>query len=191
MQLQKKVKEVFDSKGKSIGKTELSFFCSRVDENFDIINNEIEKLCCYVGEREISKQDIDLLMHPKESNDIFNLVDFISQSKPEKAIEVLNEIMFKGEKASNILYMIERQFRIMLNLRIGMEKGKGKETLAKELKLNIYICEKMMAQCRNFNVNKIVSAIDLCLATEKELKSLSGEPKFRMELLIINIAILR
>ncbi|WP_234121446.1 DNA polymerase III subunit delta [Clostridium hydrogenum] len=191
MQLQKKVKEVFDNKGKNIGKTELSFFCSKVDENFDIINNEVEKLCCYVGDREINKEDIDLLMHPKESNDIFNLVDFISQSKPEKAIEVLNEIMFKGEKASNILYMVERQFKLMLNLRIGMEKGKSKETLSKELRLNIYICEKMMAQCKSFNVNKIIKAIDLCLATEKELKSLSGEAKFKMELLIINIAILR
>ncbi|MFL0251201.1 DNA polymerase III subunit delta [Clostridium neuense] len=189
--LQKKAKEIFESKGKSIGKAELSFFCSKVDDNIDIIINEAEKLCCYAEDRDITHDDIELLCHPKESNDIFNLVDFISQSKPEKAIEILNEIMFKGEKASVILYMIERQFRIMLNLRIGMEKGKSKEALSKELRLNIYICDKMMNQCKNFSVNKLVKAIDLCLSTEKELKSLSGEAKFKMELLIINIAILR
>ncbi|KOF56735.1 MULTISPECIES: DNA polymerase III subunit delta [Clostridium] len=189
--LQKKVKEIFESKGKNIGKAELSFFCSKVDDNVDVIINEAEKLCCYAIDRDITHDDIELICHPKESNDIFNLVDFISQSKPEKAIEILNEIMFKGEKASVILYMIERQFRIMLNLRIGMESGKSKETLSKELRLNIYICDKMMHQCKSFSVNKIVGAIDLCLSTEKELKSLSGEAKFKMELLIINIAILR
>lgn len=190
-ELQRMVKEIFEGKGKSIGKAELNFFCSRIDDNIDIINNEIEKLCCYALDKEIKREDIELISHPKESNDIFNLVDYISQGAPEKAIEVLNEIMFKGEKASTILYMIERQFKLMASLRMGMEKGKGKEALSKELRLNIYICEKMMAQCRNFSVNKIMRAIDLCLSTEKEVKSSSGEPKFKMELLIINIAILK
>ncbi|PJI07094.1 MULTISPECIES: DNA polymerase III subunit delta [Clostridium] len=190
MQLQKKVKEVFQEKKKPIGKTELNYFCSKVDNNMDIIYNEVEKLCCYTLDREITKQDIDKILQPNENDDIFNLVDYISQSRPEMAVTVLNEIMYKGVKANSILYMIERQFKLMLSIKVGIESGKTKEILSRELKLNPYVCEKMMNECKRFSMKKILKALEICLNTEKELKSVSKDPKFKMETLIINIAII-
>ncbi|URZ15745.1 DNA polymerase III subunit delta [Clostridium felsineum] len=190
MQFQKKVKEVFVSKGKQIGKTELNYFCSKVENNMDIVYNEIEKLCCYAVEREITKEDIDKLLQPNETDDIFNLVDYISKSKPEMAITVLNEIMYKGIKANSILYMIERQFKLMLSIKIGVENRESKETLIKELKLNPYVCDKMINECKKFTTKKILKSLEICLNTEKELKSVSGDPKFKMEVLIINLAII-
>ncbi|AAK79244.1 DNA polymerase-3 subunit delta [Clostridium acetobutylicum] len=190
MQFQKKVKDVFAEKGKQIGKTELNYFCSRVENNMDIVYNEIEKLCCYTLEKEITKESIDNLLQPNETDDIFNLVDYISQSKPEMAITVLNEIMYKGVKANSILYMVERQFKLMLSIKIGIENKQSKEALVKELKLNPYVCDKMINECKRFTMKKILKSLDICLRTEKELKSVSGDPKFKMEVLIINLAII-
>ncbi|MDP4143894.1 MAG: DNA polymerase III subunit delta [Bacillota bacterium] len=183
--LQKKVKEVFDAKGKDIGKIELGLFCNEVENNMDIIINEVEKLCCYTGEREISREDILSLLPQKSDNDVFNLVDFLSQKKVEKALDVLNELIYRGEKETSILAMIERQFKILISLKIGMAEGKGKETLASELKLHPFICEKMMGQCKKFSLVQLERILDLCLETEKMLKSSSSENRIQIEMLMI------
>lgn len=190
MMLQKKVKEIFAQKGKDIDRANLSFFCSEVENNMDVIENEVEKLCTYTSNRNIEKQDIIDLLPEKSDNDIFNLVDFLSQKRPEPALEVLSELMYRGEKATNILSMIERQFRIMVNLKIGMSNGKGKEELAREYRLHPFICEKMMGQCKKYTLEQIIKAEEICSETEKELKSQGNDEKVKLELLIIKSAMI-
>lgn len=190
MTLQKKVKDMFDEKNKAISKAELSLFCSEVPNNMDIIKNEIEKLCAYTGDNDIKREDILALLPPKSNNDIFNLVDFISQKKPEKALEILDELFYRGETATKILSMIERQFKLMFQIKLGMLSGKRKDELSQELKLNPYICDKMMGQCTKYSMNQLVKAEELCINTEKELKSQSVNGKIKLELLILNSAII-
>lgn len=184
--LQRKVKEIFEGKGKEIGKVELSLFCEMVDNNMYILNQEIEKLCCYTEERDIKRDDILSMLPQKSENDIFDLVDQLAQRKPEKAIDILNELIFKGEKIPRILTMVERQFKLLYSLRLGMEEGKGKEQLTSELKLHPYICEKMMTQSKRFGMDALKRNIALCLDTEKSIKSTSSDNKIEMELLFVN-----
>lgn len=185
MNLEKKVKSLFEAKGKSIGKVELKLFCEGLENNMNIIQNEIEKLCCYTYNREITKEDIIKLLPPKTDNDIFNLVDDISQKKTDKALDILNELLFKGEKTTYILYMIERQFNILLQIKFGLEEGKNKNTLVKETGLNPFICEKMIVQSRKFTMKDLKKAVDLCLNAEEVIKSSSVDEKTEMELLIL------
>ncbi len=79
--LERKAKLAFDEMGKDIGKPELLLFCSLVDSNMEVLYNEVEKLCSYTLGREIKKEDIISLLPRKSDNDIFALVDFISQKK--------------------------------------------------------------------------------------------------------------
>lgn len=183
--LEKKVKGLFEKRGIDIGKIELKLFCDGLENNMNIINNEIDKLSSYTLGRQITKEDVSVMLPPKSDNDIFDLVDCISQKKPEKALDILNELIFKGEKPTYILFMIERQFNILFNLKLGVEAGKSKDMLSKELRLNPYICEKMIAQSKRFSSKQLINALDCCLNTEETLKSSSASGKIEMELLII------
>lgn len=186
MSLEKKVKMLFEAKGKNIGKIELKLFCDGLENNMNIIQNEVEKLCSYTQGREITKEDVLIMLPQKTDNDIFDLVDCISQKKIERAMDILNELIFKGEKIPYILYMVERQFNLLLQLKLLAEAGKDKDTIARELKLNPFICEKMIVQSRKFNMKGLKKSINLCLDTEEMLKSSSVSGKTEMELLIIN-----
>lgn len=183
--LSKKVKAMFDTRKAIIGKVEIKLFCDLVDNNLNIISNEIDKLCDYTLNREITKEDILAMLPYKTDNDIFNLVDFLAQKKAEKAIEILNELVFKGEKIPLILYMIERQFKILFNLKLGTEMHKSKDALSMEFRLNPYICEKMIVQCKKFTLEQIESCMELCVNSEKNIKTLSRNEKTEMEILII------
>ncbi|MCY6484267.1 DNA polymerase III subunit delta [Clostridium aestuarii] len=186
--LQKKVKTIFDEKNKKIDKVELALFCNAVENNMDIIENEVEKLCCFALGREITSEDIMEIVSSKNDNDIFNLVDYLSQRKPRRALDILNELLFKGESVTSILRMIERQFKLLFDIKLGVESSKTKETMSRELKLHPYICEKMMIQSKKFTLLQIQKSIELCLNTEKLLKSSSVDAKTEMELLIIETA---
>lgn len=184
--LEKRVKTLFEQKGKEIGKVELKMFCDGLENNMNIIENEVEKLACYTLDREIRKEDIMLMLPQKSDNDIFDLVDLLAQKKPEKALDILNELIFKGEKVTQILFMIERQFNLLFKIKTGIEEGKNKDILVKELRLHPFICEKMMTQSRKFTHKQIRTALKICLETEAVLKSSSVNGKTELELLIVN-----
>ena len=183
--LQKKCKDLFESAGAKIGKSELTLFCGQVDNNMDIISNEIEKLVSFAAGREITKEDILAMMPQKSENDIFNLVDYLSQKNIKKALDILNELIYKGEKIPLILFMIGRQFNLLFNIKLGLEGGKTKDILASELKLHPYICEKMISQSTKFTLKRLKRNLELCVDTEKTLKSTSTDDKINIEVFMI------
>ena len=70
----KNCRTVFEDGGAKIGRSELTLFCSQVDNNMNIILNEIEKLISFTDGREITKEDILAMLPQKSENDIFNLL---------------------------------------------------------------------------------------------------------------------
>jgi DNA polymerase-3 subunit delta len=184
--LYKRVASIFEQNGKAIDKVLLKYFCDSVENNMDIIKNEVDKLIAYTEGRDIAKKDIIELLPQMSDDDIFDLVDYLSQKRPERAIDILNELIFRGENMAGILYMIVRQFKLLYGIKLGTDAGKNKDILAKELRLHPYICEKLMAQSRKFTLNQVKACMKLCLNTEKSLKSSSGDKKLEMEMLIIN-----
>jgi len=183
--LAKKCKALFDGAGAIIGKSELTLFCNHVDNNMNIIVNEIEKLISFTDGREITKEDILAMMPQKSENDIFNLVDYLSQKNIKRALDILNELIYKGEKIPFILFMIARQFNLLFNIKLGIESGKTKEVLASELRLHPYVCEKMISQSMKFTLKGLKRNIELCVDTEKILKSTSTDDKINIEVFMI------
>lgn len=186
--LTKKVKNIFTRKNAEIGGVELNLFCSLVDNNMDIIECEVEKLISYTMGRKINKEDILDLAQPKSDNDIFNLVDFISQKNTKKALDILNELLFRGEKFPYIITMIIRQFKILLNIKALMSSNVKNQDIHKELRLNPYIAEKMISQSKKYSTEQLIKSLDLCIKCEKTLKSTSVDVKIQLETLLIKIA---
>lgn len=182
---QTRVKAIFEEKGKDIGKSELAYFCSIIDNNMHIVENEVEKLILYTDGREITREDIIKMCPYEKENDIFNLVSYLSERNIKGAIDTLNELIYRGEKAPKILAMIERQFKLLFALRVKTSKGVKKEELIKEYKLNPYIAEKMIGQSKRFSQEALQKNIVLCLETELDIKSKPVDNKNAIEMLMV------
>ena len=87
----KKIEDIFKENGKNIGKIQVRYFGEKVQNNFDIIKSEIDKLCAYTYGREIEKEDIDKLIANKSEDDVFDLVEYISNKKVDKALDLLED----------------------------------------------------------------------------------------------------
>lgn len=187
-ELIKKVENLFKISGVAIGKTELSAFCAKISgKELETIENETEKLISYTFGRDIKKEDIELMFQKSSDEDIFDLTNFITQKKAVEALDVLNNLYLKGEKGNIILSMIERQLRLLLLIRNGIDEGKDKDEIAKDLSINPFRCSIIIKQSLKFNKGQLLRAVELCLTAEKKLKSTSRNEKTELEFLIVDI----
>ncbi|MEY7998981.1 DNA polymerase III subunit delta [Clostridium sp. Mt-5] len=187
-QLENKVQEFFHSRGKDIKKVDLRVFCNLMDgNNLSIIENEVEKLCCYTYGRDIKREDMQKMFLSNNEEDIFDVVNAISNKNLKEAVHLLNELIYGGIKINYILTMIERQFNILFKIKLLLEGGKQKVEIMKTLNIRSeYGYNIMVQQSKKFTLKQLKRSIQLCLNTERNMKSLSIDERTELELLIIN-----
>jgi len=183
----KKVEEVFKEKGKEIGKIELRYFAEKVQNNFDIIRREADKLISYTGNRGVTKNDIDKLIANSSEDDIFDLVDFISQKKAEKALDLLYELLSKSDQHMLIISNIENNFKRLYEIKISVQNGARVNDISNKFKLPTFVCEKLINQCSKFSVKQLQRLMEICLETENKIKTTGVDKNMEMELMIFNI----
>ncbi|MBM6860695.1 DNA polymerase III subunit delta, partial [Clostridium saudiense] len=180
----KKIEEMFKEKGRAIGKIQLKYFADKVPNNFDIIKREIEKLDSYAWGREITKEDIDKLLYSKSEDDIFDLVEYISQRKVEKALDLLDELLFKADQHMLIIASIQNHFKRLYEFKVHLSKGKRVDFFMSKYRLPQFVCEKIMNQCQKFNLKQLNELIKICVDAENKLKSSSSDKQTEMELML-------
>lgn len=187
-QMEIKVAELFKEREANIKKVELRIFCSLMqDRDLNIIENEVEKLCSYTCGRDITRDDIRELFVRSSDEDIFDLVNPMADKKVREALSVLDELIYKGIKISYILTMVERQFGILLKMKIALNNKMQKKDIMNMLGIRSdYAYGIMLNQNKKFTFKQLKRAVDLCMNTEYKMKNLPVNQKVEMELLIIN-----
>ncbi|MGL4774092.1 MAG: DNA polymerase III subunit delta [Clostridium sp.] len=187
----KKIDDVFKSKGRAINKIELKYFSERVQNNFDVIVREVDKLVNYTHGRDIKREDIDKLLPKTSEEDIFDLIDLISQRKIEKALTIVRELLVKSEQHMLIIISLENTFKRLYDIKIAVEKGKNVGDLMSSLRLPEFVVKKLIVQSRNFSKKQLMGLIKLCLDTENRMKSSGIDKDMEIELLLLNTLTIR
>ena len=182
----KKIEDIFKEKGKNIGKIQVRYFAEKVQNNFDIIKREVDKLVNYANGRDIKKEDIDKLLPSKSEEDIFDLVDLISQRKIERAIDIMDDLLFKADQHMLIITSIELQFKKLYGIKVGLSQGKRVEDFMSELRVPAFVCEKLINLSSKFSIRQLEGLLKLCIETENRLKSSGIDKTMELELLLLN-----
>mgnify|MGYP001577850746 CR=1 FL=1 len=187
----KRVEALFKKSGKNINKVELRYLCEKLPMNLDIANKEVSKIIDYTLGREIKRKDIDLLIPNKSEDDVFDLVDLVSQRKIERALDILNELLFKADQHMLIITTIENQFKRLYELKIGLLKGKRAEDFVSEFRVPQFVLDKLIIQSKKFTLKQLEKILKFCVETEGNLKSSSSNKKSELELFLVNIAMVK
>jgi DNA polymerase-3 subunit delta len=141
----------------------------------EIMDKEIMKLVNFKDGKEITEEDVELMMNTKLESDIFATIDAISQKNKKKALELLHNHLEKGEDPFYIFSMIVYQFRNLLKVAGYKEQGMINEyEIAKVAKLHPFVVKKSLAQLRNFTLDDLIQIysklqkIDLDVKTGKK-----------------------
>ena len=177
---------ILEKEGRKIRQSDLSYFLSLTSSNMYQLKNELGKLIDYVGEREvIERKDIDEIVTVEITNQIFEMVSAIALGEQKKAMKLYGHLLSLREPPMRILFLIARQFQLMLLTKDMSELHKSSKEMGKAAGLNPYIAEKYVRQAKSFTKEELIFYLERCAKTEEEVKTGQLGDKLAVELLII------
>ncbi|GEM_PF-4721575 len=118
----------------------------------------------------------------------FKLIDEISLKKQKQALKSLIMLMRDGKEPYEILGLIGWHLRRMGKVKLLIERGKGKEEIARDLQWSFNRVQKAMEQSRNFTFRELKAAQRLLTETDRNLKRSAAPPGVLLESLIMRLS---
>lgn len=175
-----------NKENKKITKDNMNYFLEKVGDDMDNISSELDKLISYtLGRDVIEREDIDKVCISEITGKIFEMVDSIGNKNQKKALDLYYDLIAVREAPMKILYMLSRQFNIMLQLKELSNSGVPASEMAKKMGMQNFIINKTLGQCKNFKRATLKNAINYCLKLEEAVKMGNMNDKIAVELIII------
>jgi len=152
------------------------------------LENEILKIVNYTQEKEISKEDIDLVLSRTLDTNIFNLLSYLNRRDSEAALRTFNELYISNEPVQRILAMIIRQIRLMLSYKLYRERGDTEGSIQKKLQIKDYEFKRISKESSSFSKEYLLQALELILRLDIKQKTSSQDEKLALEMLIIQLS---
>ncbi len=174
---------------KKITQNAMQLFLAKTGTDMENIHKELEKLICYIGEREsISENDINTICTTRISNNIFDMVSAVAEKKQKQALDLYYDLLALKEPPMRILFLLTRQFNLLLQIKDLKRLGFSSSDIAKKIGLPGFVVNKYLTQSTGFSVEWLKSALNSCAETEEAVKTGRINDVMSLELLIINFS---
>ncbi len=174
---------------KKIRQADARFFLERTGNDMYQISNEAGKLISYTGEREeITTEDIRNIVSGEVQNKIFELIAAIAEGNKKKATACYHDLLILREAPMRILFLIARQYRILLVIRSMREDHKSDEQIAQAAGIPRFSVGRNAAQANHYPLRDLEYALAECVKVEEEIKTGRLQDKMGIELLIVGLS---
>lgn len=177
---------IFDNDGKKITKANMSYLIANVGTDMEVLSREIEKLITFAWDKNVvSKEDIDAVCIKQLNVRIFDMIDAISVKNQKKTLDCYYELIAEKEPPMRILFMISRQFNLMLQAKDLSGRGMNKDQIATTMGVQGFIAGKCINQSRNFTVADLKMGLAESVKTEEMIKSGTMDENIGVEMLLV------
>ncbi len=171
---------------KKITQSVLQLFLSKTGTDMNIIDKELEKLLCYTLHKEVLEAaDVEAICTEQVSNRIFDMVNAIGKRDQKQALSLYYDLLSLKEPPMRILYLIIRQFRILLDLKSMNQKGLDAKTMASKASIPPFAVRRSLDQAASFSEKELRQALNDGAELETAIKTGKMTDQIAAELLII------
>lgn len=183
----RELRHMGQASGKSFGPDALEYLAKYSQPDLRMLAGELDKVITFAGDAAtVDKRMVKAVMTPSLEADIFNMVDALGRKQTAEAIRQLRGLLTRGEPGLRILSMMVRQFRLIFQAKLFLQKGYAKPQIAQALGCHPYVAEKATQQSRNFKLNELENIMQQLLQTDFSLKD-GKKPGQALEELVIII----
>lgn len=177
---------ILKRENKKITERDLDFFLDRTGPDMSNIRSELEKLLCYCMNRDVvTAGDIEEICTRQVNNRIFDMINALAERRQKTAMELYYDLLTLREPPMRILFLIARQFNLLLQVKELKNKGYGAEAIGKEVGLAGFIARKYVAQAAKFKESDLRKAVEDCVESEEAVKTGRMGDVMSVELLIV------
>lgn len=146
------------------------------------ISNEIQKLCSYVGNGEITSDTIKLLVYRQSDTDIYKLANAVCRSDRKSAFEALDELLAQKTERVKILFAVSSSFMDMYRAKIAIQQGKQISQTAQDFSYQWeFVLKNAFRNCSKISLSKLRKCLSILRDTALTLNSSSGNERVIME----------
>ena len=174
--------------GKTLETKALEYIVLHSNNSLRHLKSELEKMALYSGNEKVITLTIaeKLLIKTSEAS-IFVLVDNIGLKNAETALIELRSLLGNGEAPVKVLFMIARQFRLILLAKELAKRGLTEKQITSELSLHPFVTGKILRQAGKFSFEELETCMQQVLEGDIAIKT--GAPGgITLEGLILNLA---
>lgn len=167
------------------------YIVQSVGKNANLIIHEVEKYAAACNYTKIDKSIIDSIGVKTLEAKIFDIIDFICDKKPVKALENLNLLYSQGTDEIAVLGALSTSFIDIHRCKMAKSKGYSFKTVHNdfEKRSHEYRYQKAMANSNKFTEKALEEIIELMLKTDISLKSTSIEKRQLIDILVTQIIV--
>jgi len=182
------IRDYLEQNGRTIQKDAVEYLSAINSFDLEIMEKELDKLLLYTtGQGEITKQQVlDIVTKTVEAN-IFDLSDALGNRHAREAIQVLRDMLVLGEPALKITATLVKHIQNLILVKDYRTRGWNDTQIKEKTKLHPYVIKKSTTQANRFTMVQLITALELLLAAEVELKSSGRSAQEILEQFILDV----
>ena len=172
--------------GKGMSQAAYNFFISKTGTDMENIDKELEKLICYCLEKDtIELSDVEAVTTEQTTSKVFEMVDAIASHKQRHALDLYYDLLALKEPPMRIMYLISRQFKMMMTVKAMTNRGFGNKEIASKAGCPEWAVRKYQSQCRAYTLDELKQAVKDGVAYEEAVKTGQMNDQMAVELFIV------
>jgi DNA polymerase-3 subunit delta len=158
--------------GKQITEATIRHFLTKVGTDMENIQKELEKLFCYVLEKEtITTEDVETICTTHITNQIFNMVDAVADKKQREALGYYYDLLALKEPAMRILALLTRQFKLLLEVKVLTKQGFDRKDIASKTGVPPFAVGKYQDQAKRFSQKELRGILEESADIDESVKT--------------------
>ena len=172
--------------GKNITGSVMQLFLSKTGTDMGNIDRELEKLICYCMDKNvIEAADVEAVTTEQTTNKIFDMVNAIAEHNQKKALDLYYDLLTLKEPSMRIMFLISRQFQILLNIKDMAGKGFDNNTMAQKAGIPPFAVRRNVTQAKGFTMQQLKQAIRDGVDFEETVKTGRMNDQMAVELFLM------
>jgi DNA polymerase III subunit delta len=151
------------------------------------LNNEIDKLLSYCGDRTISDEDVKTLTSYSRDINIFNLVDKIMEKKSSEAQRLVSKMIKDGANVSYIITMILRQLRLIIKAKFLDYNTRAGSTEAGPAFTSEFVLKKTMEQAKIYSLAQLKEIYHKIMEMDVNIKTGKYNGDLAADILVLEL----
>jgi DNA polymerase III subunit delta len=160
---------------------------SYVGNSLRELDNELEKLLIYIGDRtSVTANDVKLAVGVSREYNPFELSNMIGEKNITRSLEITERLISSGENIVPILAAITSHFLKLWKLQDGVRLRKNEFELAQIAGVHPFFLKQYLGHLKKYSLHQIETAFVILADADLSAKS-SGDPKLILTMAITAI----
>lgn len=177
-------------RGCYFGEIAARYLIETAGSDLSTLKNELDKLCAYVNNGEITKDTVSLISVKSVDASVYEYVKQILNGNVSTALTQLDDMFFMRIEPIIILSVMATSYVDIYRAYTANIAGKKQDDIAIDFKYpknKLFLIERAVKSSKSFDANKLRLCLDALAKADKELKSFAADARAVLEQLTIKL----